>query len=73
VKFTIELYTTGADGDQARLSSTTFSALTPLAARKEAVRRLAALKKPVRLVCSMPRTKFFIKLMRRDTLQAEAL
>jgi hypothetical protein len=45
MKFTIELYTTSADGAEARLSSTTFSALTPLAARKEAVRRLAARQK----------------------------
>jgi hypothetical protein len=45
VKFTIELYTAGDDGADARLSSTSFSALTPLAARKEAVRRLAARQK----------------------------
>jgi hypothetical protein len=45
VKFTIEIYTTGDDGSEVRLSSAAVSAMTPLAARKEAVRRLAARQK----------------------------
>jgi hypothetical protein len=45
VKFTIEIYTTAADGTEAVLLRTTIVALSPLAARKEASRLLKARKK----------------------------
>jgi hypothetical protein len=51
VKLTIELFTTGDDGAEARLSFATFSALTPAAARKEAVRRLAYRQKASTAAC----------------------
>jgi hypothetical protein len=46
VKFTIEIYTTAADGSETLHQRTTFSALNPLAARKEASRLLDGRTKP---------------------------